>query len=242
MNVALIFAGGTGQRMNTKELPKQFLKLHGKPIIIYTLEKFASHPEIDGIIVACLSGWIEYLKEEIEKYNLKGIEVIEGGNSGQESIYKTLLKAEEMYPEDTIVLINDGVRPLIDSSLISRNIESVIKYGSAISSSPAGETVMMLSRDDEDVSIVDRKTCRYAKAPQSFYLKDILAAHRRAIDENKEEFIDSASIMKHYGYKLHLVDCDSTNIKITTPIDYYVFRAIIDAIENEQIHLPEGVK
>lgn len=241
MNIAILFAGGTGQRMNTNELPKQFLKLHGKPIIMYTIAQFASHEQIDGIVVACLDGWLEYLQKEIEKSSVrKDCVIVTGGATGQESIYRALKKAKDMYGEESVVLINDGVRPLISHDLITRSINAVREYGNSIAYSPAGETVLVSSENKEVQEIIDRKKCRYAKAPQCFLLKDIFETHERALKE-KRSFIDCASMMEFYGYDLHLEESASTNIKITSPIDFYVFRALIDAYENSQLGLPEGM-
>ena len=115
MNIGVIFAGGVGKRMNSRVKPKQFLNVYGKPIIIHTLEVFDSHPDIDAIVVACLEEWIPYLNELIDKYNLKKVKkVVPGGKSGQESIYHGLLAAEEVAGQErSIVLIHDGVRPMI---------------------------------------------------------------------------------------------------------------------------------
>ena len=141
-NVAVIFAGGTGQRMNTRTRPKQFLELYGKPIIIYTLEAFESHPEIDGIVVVMLESWIDYMWELIRKYNLKKVKkVVPGGASGQESIYNGLCAAAQFYNEDDIVLIHDGVRPLIDEETITANIRGVKERGTAITVTAAIETI-----------------------------------------------------------------------------------------------------
>ena len=130
MNIAIIFAGGTGQRMNTKTKPKQFLELHGKPIIIYTLEHFGQHELINGIIVVCLETWIGYCRELIDKFHIRKVkEIIPGGETGMLSRYKGVKKAAELYPEDTVCLMHDGVRPLINHEIISKNIETVEKYG-----------------------------------------------------------------------------------------------------------------
>ena len=132
MNIAIIFAGGTGQRMNTKTKPKQFLELHGKPIIIYTLEDFEQHELIDAIIVVCVEGWIDYCHSMIDKFHISKVKaVIPGGETGLLSRYEGVKKAAEMYPENTVCLMHDGVRPLIDHETITKNIESVEKYGSA---------------------------------------------------------------------------------------------------------------
>ena len=123
MNIAIIFAGGTGQRMNTKTKPKQFLELHGKPIIIYTLEHFEHHELINGIIVVCVEGWIDYCKELINKFHINKVKaIIPGGETGMLSRYMGVNKAAELYPKDTICLMHDGVRPLIDHEIISKNI------------------------------------------------------------------------------------------------------------------------
>lgn len=234
-NIALIFAGGTGSRMNTASRPKQFLTLHGKEIIIHTIEQFENACEIDGIVVVCINSWIDYLNTAIEKNMLKKVHaVVPGGNNGQESIYLGLKKIHEDFSDDSIVLIHDGVRPLIDSDLINRNIDSVRTNGSCITVAPAIETIISVKDSFVD-TITDRKSSYYAKAPQSFFLRDIYHAHTMAISEGRSDFIDSASIMKHYGYKLSVVECSYDNIKITTPSDYYIFKAILESKENSQI-------
>lgn len=236
MNIAVIFAGGTGQRMNTASKPKQFLELHGKPILIYTLEHFQNHPLINGIVVVCLESWIPYCKDVITKYHMDKVAcVVPGGNSGQESIFNGLKAVRDIYPEKSIVLIHDGVRPLINAQIISDDISSVIETGSAVTVSPAIETIVLKQRDGHVGDILDRANCEMAKAPQCFYLKDIYNAHIKAIEEGKLDFIDSASIMKYYGHQLSTVIGPAENIKITTPSDFYIFRAIIDAKENMQI-------
>lgn len=238
MNIALIFAGGTGVRMNSKSKPKQFLELHGKAIIIHTLEVFERHKEIDAIVVVCLEDWIGYLEDLIKKAYLdKVVKIVSGGKNSQESQYRGLNAVKELYDTDqeTIVLIHDGVRPLVDEETISKNIKSVQEHGSAITVTPAIETVIMVDDQKMVERVVDRSACRVAKAPQSFYFRDIFTAHERAIAENKLNFIDSASLMIHYDFKLHTVDGLPENIKITTPSDFYIFRAMWEAKENKQI-------
>lgn len=236
MNIALIFAGGTGQRMNTRSVPKQFLNLHGKPLIIYTLEQFEGHPNIDGIVVSCLETHIEYMWSLVKKYGVEKTKaIVPGGATGQESIYHGLQKARELYPEDSIVLVHDGVRPLVDAETITKNIDSVKQYGNAITVTPAIETITIDNADNHLGQIVNRSRCQVAKAPQSFYLSDLLAAHEKALAEHNMNFVDSASLMQHYGSTLFTVEGKPENIKITTPMDFYIFRAIEDARENSQI-------
>lgn len=239
MNIAVIFAGGAGTRMNTKSRPKQFLELNGKPIIIYTIELFDNHKDIDAIIVVCLESWIPFLDKMLRKFEISKVtSVVPGGKSGQDSIYKGLCAAEDYAKkcndDDTIVLIHDGVRPLITEETITANIEKVKECGSCITTVPAIETVIV-NHYDGTVGIPKRCDCLMARAPQSFYLKDILSAQRRSREEGKDEFIDSCSLMSYYGYKLGLVQGPMENIKITTPTDFFVFRAMVEVHENQQI-------
>ena len=247
MNIAVIFAGGVGKRMQSKSLPKQFLLMHGKPIIIHTLEHFEIHPEIDGIVVACVEKWISYLEDLIKKYEITKVKrIVPGGETGQLSIYRGLVAAETITNQEkgNIVLIHDGVRPLIDSELISNNISSVREFGSAITSVPVKETLLTVDAQGFINSIPDRNMCRMARAPQSFYLEEIISSHRTAIKEGKTDFIDSCTLMTYYGHSLHLIDGPIQNIKITTADDFYSMRAMLDAEENAQIygfeHVVEG--
>lgn len=236
-NVAVIFAGGVGQRMNTKTMPKQFLELHQKPIIIYTLEVFDKHPEIDGIVISCVAGWQEYLNSLIDKFRIRKVKaVVSGGETGQISIRNGVYKAHELYEEDSIVLIHDGVRPLIDQESISRNIACVKANGNAVMAAAAVETIATQESGEEKAEdIFERSRCRMLRAPQSFLMKDIYETHKKAEAEGKNDFIDSACLMRAYGYPIYTVEGSPENIKITTPMDFYIFRAIIDARENGQI-------
>lgn len=234
-NIALIFAGGHGRRMNNDGKPKQFLELKGKPIIIYTLELFQSHPEIDAIIIACVNDWIPILQEMIDHYNLtKVVKIISGGETGQDSIYNTVKAAFELYPSDSIVLIHDGVRPLINHQTISDNIECVRKNRSCITCVPTIETFVVKEKDGR-FKIPTRQDSLVARAPQSFILSDIFAAHERARKENRHDFIDSCSLMSFYDYPLATIMGPIENIKITTPMDYFVFKTMVEVNEVKEV-------
>jgi len=238
MNIAVIFAGGVGSRMHSKDRPKQFLEMYTKPIIIHTLEYFEKHEMIDAIVVACVEEWIPYLNNLIDKYNLKKVKkVVPGGKTGQLSIYNGLKAAKEVSNgEKSIVLIHDGVRPLITEKLISDNIESVQKYGSAITTSVVKETILVVDEKTSKIEYVpSRNNSRIAKAPQSFWLDDILFAHNKSLEEGETNCIDSCTMMQKYGFDLHLIDGPGENIKVTTPEDFYIMRAILEAKENSQI-------
>lgn len=241
MNIAVIFAGGSGLRMHTKSRPKQFLDLNGKPIIIYTLELFDNHPGIDAIVVACIESWIPFLEKQLRKFEInKVVKIVPGGESGQASIYNGLcaaeayIKSKNVASEDTTVLIHDGVRPLITEETITDNINKVAEVGSCITCIPATET-LVVKQHDGSLEIPSRSDSLIARAPQSFLLSDILTAHRRAIDEKKNDFIDSCTMMSHYGYRLGTIIGPMENIKITTPTDFFVLRAMVKVHEDQQI-------
>lgn len=237
MNIAMIFAGGSGRRMNTRSKPKQFLEYNGKPIIIYTLELFDNHPMIDGIVVVCLEDWIPFLEKQLKKFEVnKVVRIVKGGDTGQESIYNGLVAAEEYTRDaaDTVVLIHDGVRPLITEETITDNIKTVREKGNCITCIPATETFIVKQRDGS-LEIPTRANSLIARAPQSFYLKDIVSAHRKAIAEGRQDFIDSCTMMSYYGHKMNTIIGPMENIKITTPTDYFIFKAMVEVHENQQI-------
>ena len=239
MNIAVIFAGGVGSRMHSKERPKQFLEMYNKPIIIHTLEHFQNHPMIDEIVVVCIESWISYLNELLYKFRIEKVKkVVPGGETGQLSIYHGLKAAKEVANEEkAVVLIHDGVRPLITEKLITNNIEAVRRYGSAITTAKVKETILVVNEQDSSIDYVpSRNNSRVAKAPQSFWLDEILSAQEKALAKGERDWIDSCTLMQEYGFKMHLIDGPSQNIKITTPEDFYTMRAILEAKENEQIY------
>ena len=204
-------------------------------MIIHTLENFQNHQEIDAITIVCIEDWIPYLNKLLKKYDITKVKaVVAGGQSGQESIYKGLCAANEYADENAIVLVHDGVRPFINEDVISNCIKSVKEHGSAITVVPATETIIT-TENNKITSITDRSKCQLARAPQCFYLKDLLEAHKKAIQDGNLNMIDSASLMKHYGHELYTVMGNIDNIKITTPADFYTFKALYEVRENQQI-------
>lgn len=239
MVTAVIFAGGVGTRMQSGGMPKQFLTIDDKPILIYTLEKFQNNPNVDAIVLACVESHIEYCCQLVKKFGITKLDsssIVVGGSNGQESIYHGLQAAAALsHSDDDIVLIHDGVRPLIDDDIINRNIDGVKKNRNAITSVECKETVVLVDNSDKIDTVVDRNRARLARAPQSFYLKDILSVHEQAIKDGNTNTIDSATLMRTYGYDLHIVVGKSENIKITTPDDYYVFKAILESKRNSAV-------
>lgn len=233
MNSVLIFAGGVGTRMkSTNNTPKQFLKVDKKPIIIYTLEKFEACEDVDNIVVVCIESWIKRLNNYLEKYNIKKVSaVIPGGETGFES---RLLGLEHLVnnaqtPKDDIVILHDGVRPIIKSSLISNNINLARKHGNCITVGRAMETISIVNYEGMIEKTIDRAQCRYARAPQTFYLQEIYDGYKTAQEHDREDLIDSASVYEFMGKHIYTVEGPEENIKITTPLDYYMFKGIVQA-------------
>lgn len=232
MNYVIIFAGGVGSRMGSKK-PKQFLEVNKKPILVYTIEFFETHPDIDEIVLVSNKDWIEYSKQLVKKFNLSKVKkIISGGETGQQSIYNGLdyiVNIHKNISIEDVVLVHDGVRPLITKELITDSLNSCKKYGNSIAVSKAIETIIRVDENGKLRETIDRSECRYAKAPQCFKVKDLWEAHQWAIHCNKYSYIDSATLMSAYGHVLYTIECSSENIKITTPNDFYTFEALYNA-------------
>lgn len=233
MNSVLIFAGGVGTRMKaTNNTPKQFLKVDKKPIIIHTLEKFENCDEIDNIVVVCIKSWIKRLETYLEKFNIKKVSaIIPGGETGFESRLLGLqhLVDNSQTPKDDIVILHDGVRPIIKNSLISSNINITKKYGNCITVGRAMETISIVNYEGMIEKTIERSQCRYARAPQTFYLQEIYDGYKMALEQDREDLIDSASIYEFMGKNIYTVEGPEENIKITTPLDFYMFKGIVQA-------------
>lgn len=237
MNIAIIFAGGSGVRMGAG-IPKQFLEIDGKPILIHTLKLFEHHRLIDKIYVSMLSDYIPYTNRLVDEYRISKVAgIVEGGATAQDSIYNALKYAQSENPNDSIVLLHDGVRPFVSYEVITQNIESVRKNGNAITCTPAVETFMLSENSHTVNSVPLRKHSFAAQAPQSFYLGDILGYHDavRASKEGYEGVVDACTMLSKLGIPTHIVIGNRGNIKVTTPEDVYVFRGLLQYKENEMI-------
>ncbi len=236
MNIAVVFAGGSGVRMGAG-IPKQFLEINGKPIIIHTLQLFQYHNQIDKIYLAVLQEYIPYMQDLVEEYRLNKVQcVLPGGDTAQDTIYNALKKAQEENDKNSIVLLHDGVRPFVSYDVITKNIESVKKYGNAITATACFETIIV-SKDGKNVNFVPYRNETFAaQAPQSFYLKDIIEAHEkiRSLETKYENMVDACTIFQSLGISVHLVEGNRGNIKVTTPEDVFIFRALLQYKENEQ--------
>ena len=236
MNIAIIFASGKGTRLGA-EIPKQFLKIYGKPILVHTLELFQYHKMIDKIYISTLKEYIEYVQKMCDDYNLSKVSgIVEGGETAQDSIYNALKLAQSQNAGNSIVLIHDGVRPFVDSDVITNNIEGVRKYGNAITCVPAYETILISNNGEKIDDVTKRKETFVGQAPQSFYLKDIIEAHEiiQQRPQRYEDMVDACTICRTLGKDVYLVEGNRGNIKVTTPEDVYIFKAFLEYKENEQ--------
>lgn len=243
--IAIIFAGGTGQRFEN-DLPKQFVTIVNKPIILHTLEKFQNHPEIDEIYVGCIEEWIPFLARLVYDNHITKIPaggIIPGGTSGQDTIYQILKKARENNSDDAIVLIHDGVRPIVTAQEISDNIKMVKEKGSAITAIPFTETPVFSEFGEFADSTLDRKKMYRGVAPQSFRLGHILEAHEKIRANDKAyvgtydgfQIVDSASLVKAaFDEKCAIVEGNPNNIKVTNTYDFFMLQSYLQAgdIEN----------
>lgn len=229
MNIAIVFAAGSGVRMGAG-IPKQFWEIDGKPILVHTLKLFQYHRDIDKIYLAVLKDYISYAQRLIDEYRITKVAgVMAGGETAQDSIYIALKRAAEENDGDSIVLLHDGVRPYVSYDVISENIRSVREKGNAITCTPCYETILLSQNGQSVDSVPYRKEAFVAQAPQSFYLKDILHYHDviRTSENGYENMVDACTIIKSLGIEAHMVPGNRGNIKVTTPEDGYMFRALL---------------
>ena len=227
-NIAIILAAGSGQRMG-QDIPKQFLNVEDRPIIVYTLEAFQKHPNIDAIIVVCINGWHDILKAYAKQFKIdKLVSIVNGGSNGQESIKCGLNKAKELFSENDLVMIHDGIRPFVSQEIISDNIAKCKIYGNATSVIPCAEA-MLLNDDNAESSIkqIERSSLKRTQTPQSFILKDILEAHEEARNKNISNSIASCTLYTELGRRVYYSVGSEKNIKLTTPDDIDIFKALL---------------
>ena len=229
MNIAIIFAGGVGTRMGS-DIPKQFLVLNGKPVLVHALELYQRHPQIDGIVLVVAKQYFDDCRGLCAQYGIDKLKALaECGESAQDSIYSGLKCAAERFPADSVVLLYDGVRPYLLPQVITDNIEAVERFGNAVTYTPCYETIV-LSKDGERISAMPYRRESYtAQAPQSFRLGDLLGYHERirARPEGYADMVDQATICWTLGVPIHLVRGNRGNVKITTPEDIVMLESLL---------------
>ena len=227
--IAIIIAGGSGSRMG-QDIPKQFINVYDKPILIYTLESFQKHPEIDSIEVVCLDGWHDILKAYAKQFNIDKLKwVVSGGSSGQESIRNGVYNLENKCKDNDIIVIHDGIRPLVDESVLSDVIIKARQYGNAVTSLPYNEQIFKTSDGKTSTEFIPRETLRRVSTPQAYRFDLLLSSYRRAFKEEIGIYGSSYTntMMVELGETLHFAAGSDKNIKLTTKDDLEMFKAYL---------------
>ena len=238
LNYAIVLAAGVGQRMRNGGLPKQFLKLMGKPIIIYTLEKFEQCDDIDRVIIVCHGGYVDEMQRLLELYQIRKVStVVVGGNDRQSSLQNGLDAVARIGAQDEdIITIHDGVRPLVSPTAIRENIRVARQYGCAITVRPVSESVVITESEQAAMGNFMKRADTYSMtSPQTFQFAKIRDAYQQVQQMEKEEIplLDAAMVYAKTGGTVHLVKEQGPNIKITTPEDFYFLKAILELEENK---------
>lgn len=229
MNVAIIIAGGVGSRMG-QSIPKQFINVYDKPVLIYTLESFQKHPKIDAIEVVCIDGWHDILWAYAKQFNITKLKwVISGGNTGQESIRNGVYNLENTCRKDDIIIIHDGIRPLVDESILSDVIIKCQQYGNAVTSLPYNEQIFVADNNESTIKYIPRETLRRVSTPQAYKFSKLNWAYHEAY--KKEIGIYGSSytntMMVELGERLYFAAGSDKNIKLTTKDDLEMFKAYL---------------
>ena len=232
-NIAIIIAGGSGHRMG-QDIPKQFINVYDKPVLIYTLEGFQKHPQIDAIEVVCIDGWHDVLRAYAKQFNITKLQwIVSGGETGQESIRNGVYNLEGKANDDDIIVIHDGIRPLVDDSVLTDVLVKAAKFGNAVASMPYNEQIFVISKEDETTTTqyIPRETLRRVSTPQA-YRFDILNQKYHEAFEKKIGIFGSSytnTMMVELGETLHFAAGSDKNIKLTTKDDLELFKAYLKA-------------
>lgn len=229
MTVAIIIAGGSGVRMGY-EIPKQFISVEGKPVVMHTLGNFEQHPEIDAIEIVCLESWQEEMQRLVRQYGISKVRwIVPGGASAQESIRNGVFHLEGICSPDDVVIIHDGIRPLVEPSVLTDVIAKCREFGNGVTSLPYNEQIFLVDKDRPDTSTayIPRETLRRVATPQAYTFKTLLWAYRKAFAEKIGIYGSSYTntMMVELGVRLYFAAGSDKNIKLTTPDDLELFKA-----------------
>ncbi len=229
MNIALIIAGGTGSRMG-QDIPKQFINVYDKPVIIYTLENFQKHPMIDEIYVVCIDGWHDILRAYSKQFNISKLkDIFSGGKSAQESIKNGIFNLKEKAKDEDVIIIHDGVRPLVDDSVLSDVIIKCKEYGNAVTSLPYNEQIFKIYDEKSTKEYIPRETLRRVSTPQAYKYSKLLWGYEKAFSENIGIGPNSYTntMMVDLGETLYFASGSDKNIKLTTKDNLEMFKAFL---------------
>ena len=228
MNIAIIIAGGSGQRMG-QSIPKQFINIYNKPVLIYTLEGFQAHPQIDAIEVVCIDGWQSVLSAYAEQFGISKLKwIVTGGKTGQESIRNGVYNLEGKVNADDLIVIHDGVRPLVESDVLTDVILKAETYGNAVTSMPYNEQIFVINDKDETTTnqYIPRETLRRVATPQAYHFGNLDKRYHEAFKKKIGIYGSSYTntMMVELGETLHFAIGSDKNIKLTTKDDLALFK------------------
>lgn len=235
MNIAIIIAGGSGHRMQ-QDIPKQFINVYDKPILIYTLESFQNHPEIDAIEVVCIDGWQDILRAYAKQFKIDKLKwVVSGGSTGQESIRNGVFNLEGICGKDDVIIIHDGIRPLVDNAVLSDVIIKCKEYGNAVTSLPYNEQIFKISDDISTTEYIPRETLRRVMTPQAYQFEKLDWAYHEAFKKGIGIHGSSYTntMMVELGERLYFAAGSDRNIKLTTKDDLELFKAYLKLEKDE---------
>ncbi|MGC4017994.1 MAG: IspD/TarI family cytidylyltransferase [Muricomes sp.] len=229
MNIGLLIAGGSGARME-QDIPKQFLTVNEKPVIVYTMEAFQKHDEIDIIAVVCIEGWENMLSAYAQQFGITKLKhIVPGGENGQGSIRNGIYELEKYYSRDDVVLIHDAIRPMVSSEIITDCIAKTRKYGNAITVIPCAEAMMQTEDGIVSTGSYPRDNLKRTQTPQGFKIGEICDLHRRALEAGITNSVASCTLMLEMGNQVYFSAGSEKNIKLTTVEDLDIFKALLMA-------------
>lgn len=228
-NIALIIAGGSGSRMG-QDIPKQFINVYDKPVLIYTLEGFQKHPQIDAIEVVCIDGWHDVVWAYAKQFNITKLQwIVSGGSTGQESIRNGVYNLKDKVSDDDIIIVHDGIRPLVDETVLTDVIIKAQKYGNAVTSLPYNEQIFVIDDEISTTKYIPRETLRRVSTPQAYRLDLLYSKYREAFE--KEIGIYGShytnTMMVELGVRLYFAAGSDKNIKLTTKDDLEMFKSYL---------------
>lgn len=228
-NIALIIAGGRGNRMG-QDLPKQFLNIQDKPIIMYTCEAFQKHPLIDSIVIVCINGWQTALQAYANQFNITKLRaIVPGGKNGQSSIYNGISAIAENGNSDDIVLVHDAIRPLVSQEIITKCIRTTEEFGSAVTCVPCAEALLETRDQETSGQVLDRDQVKRTQTPQGFSLGTLLKMHEEARRHGITDSVASCTLAVELGMTVHFCPGSEKNIKLTTVDDIDIFKALLES-------------
>lgn len=232
MNYVILLAGGLGKRMGA-DIPKQFIQVKGKPIIVYSIENFQRNEQIEKIVVVCVKDWIDYVKELVKEYGLTKVEwVIEGGSTGHNSIKNGVFFLKDKVNPDDYIIVHDAVRPILPQKAINEVLRVAHEKGNASSSIVCHPPIVFTEDGESGVKDIDREHVMLTASPQAYKFSLALSCYEKAEAENKNNFTFTSSLLIHYGERVYFAKGTTSNIKVTKKEDIALFEALLNVPED----------